>query len=272
MFGKNEIVGRSFFKGNDRQLLVTSIFMTLQGEGPYQGRPAIFVRLAKCNLACSFCDTFFDRGDWMNIEDVARELLLQAVNKYGTSEKIGIVVTGGEPALQMNPLQSFLRLPALSKFQFMQIESNGTLWMDNLPDRVALVVSPKCVEADGVVRDYTKPTARVLSRALALKFVVSAEETSPYHKVPKWAKEWAYDTGGHVYVSPMNMYNRKPEKAGSDLADLATRSRDDEVISFWEPGLLDMKNNQRNHEYAARYALDNGFFLTLQQHLYASLA
>jgi 7-carboxy-7-deazaguanine synthase len=43
--------------------MVTSMFFTLQGEGPYAGMPALFIRLAKCNLDCSFCDTFFDDGD-----------------------------------------------------------------------------------------------------------------------------------------------------------------------------------------------------------------
>lgn len=57
MFGRNEIVGQKHFTdltAEDR-VSITSIFGTLQGEGPYSGRRAVFVRLAKCQLACSFC-------------------------------------------------------------------------------------------------------------------------------------------------------------------------------------------------------------------------
>jgi hypothetical protein len=53
---------------------------------------------------------------------------------------------------------------------------------------------------------------------------------------------------------------------------LEERSAVDEVISFWEEGLLDMKENQKNHEYAARYCAKHGHILNLQIHLYASLA
>jgi organic radical activating enzyme len=66
MFGTNEIVGKKYFADAPADsLFVTSMFFTLQGEGPYSGMPALFIRLAKCNLDCSFCDTFFDDGDWM---------------------------------------------------------------------------------------------------------------------------------------------------------------------------------------------------------------
>jgi hypothetical protein len=53
---------------------------------------------------------------------------------------------------------------------------------------------------------------------------------------------------------------------------MAERSTVDEVISFWEPGLLDLAANQANHEYTARYCMNHGFKLNLQMHLYASLA
>lgn len=59
MFGHNEIVGRKFFREHPEakagKILVTSVFASIQGEGPFAGWPAVFVRLAKCNLKCDFC-------------------------------------------------------------------------------------------------------------------------------------------------------------------------------------------------------------------------
>jgi len=56
MFGTNVITGKKFFQNAPKDsLLVTSMFLTLQGEGPYAGMPAFFIRLSKCNLDCSFC-------------------------------------------------------------------------------------------------------------------------------------------------------------------------------------------------------------------------
>jgi 7-carboxy-7-deazaguanine synthase len=294
MFGTNEIVGQKYFKDAPKDsLFVTSMFFTLQGEGPYAGKPALFIRLAKCNLACSFCDTFFDDGDWMTFEDIktkAYHTICDYWNNRGQEvpewilprsamPSLGpfncvLVVTGGEPLLQKN-LMDFLND---SKFMFanMQIESNGTVNQD-VPPHVTLVCSPKCVEKNGVAVKYLAPTKTILERADCLKFVMSAEEDSPYNNVPQWAHDWKAKTGKEIYVSPMNVYNTFPQKikilhAEKGNITMDQRSTVDEVISFWEPGLLDLKENQTNHEYVARYCMDYGFRLNLQMHLYASLA
>ncbi len=80
-----------------------------------------------------------------------------------------------------------------------------------------------------------------------------------------------------IYISPMNIYNdiplesKKARLVNKELT-LEERSTIDEVISFWTPGLLNMEENQKNHEYAARFCMKHGFKLNLQMHLYASLA
>jgi 7-carboxy-7-deazaguanine synthase len=75
----------------------------------------------------------------------------------------------------------------------------------------------------------------------------------------------------------MNIYNNFPQKikllrAEKGHITMAERSTVDEVISFWEPGLLNLKANQENHEYVGQFCIENGFKLNLQQHLYTSLA
>ena len=86
MFGKNEVVGRKHFRSAlDFELLVTSIFYTLQGEGPIAGRPAVFVRLAKCNLACHFCfvpstKVLMGNGTRKRIEHIAVDDIVMSWN------------------------------------------------------------------------------------------------------------------------------------------------------------------------------------------------
>ena len=281
MFGKNEIVGKSYFKDQaDNTLLVTSRFLTLQGEGPYRGERAFFVRLAKCQLSCSFCDTYFDSGDSLTFDQV-----IDHYSKLATSKKIpgkivitptGLVVTGGEPSLQPN-LGKFLEA-ATPIFAWTQIESNGIL-LANVPDSTTYVVSPKCVEKDGVAIKYLEPNKDVLNRADCLKFVMSAptDKYSPYSEVPQWAHEWQNRTGKQIFVSPMNIYLSEPKKskqlrAAKNDITIDDRSMTDEKISFWEEGLLDMKANQLNHEYTAQYCLDHGFIFNMQLHLFASMA
>jgi 7-carboxy-7-deazaguanine synthase len=291
MFGTNEIVGQKYFKdAPENSLFVTSMFFTLQGEGPYAGKPALFIRLTKCNLACSFCDTFFDDGDWMTFSEIRTKMyhtICDYWNKKGLEvplwalprgsmsfPNIVLVVTGGEPLLQKN-LMDFLTTTK-DMFGNMQIESNGTVNQD-VPEHVTLVCSPKCSEKNGVAVKYLAPTELILKRADCLKFVMSAEADSPYNEVPAWAHEWKQKTGKEIYVSPMNVYNTFPQKikilhAESGSITMDQRSTVDEVISFWEPGLLNLTDNQTNHEYTAKYCMDYGFRLNLQMHLYASLA
>src|ERR1700744_6310052 len=102
MFGTNQIRGKSAFKDAQDKLLVTSIFLTIQGEGPYQGRPAVFVRLAYCNLDCSFCDTFFDQGDWFGVMELSHKVTAMIDASFVDRRLCGVVLTGGEPTLQGN--------------------------------------------------------------------------------------------------------------------------------------------------------------------------
>ena len=276
MFGKNEIVGQKYFDAAGDKLFVTSIFYTLQGEGPYRGEPAVFVRLAKCNLACSFCDTYFDGGDWLTPEELVARIFKAVVDYFGEGvpkwfrQKVGLVITGGEPMLQKN-LGMFLEY-IKDHFAWTQIESNGTI-VQNIPDSTTLVVSPKCLEKNGKPVKYLEPNPKMLARANCLKFVMNADPDSPYSSIPDWAK----GDNRKIFISPMNVYNREPQKSKQIRSEknsitLEERSAVDEVISFWEEGLLDMKENQKNHEYAARYCAQNGYILNLQIHLYASLA
>lgn len=290
MFGTNEIIGKKYFKDAPADsLFVTSMFFTLQGEGPYAGMPALFIRLAKCNLVCSFCDTFFDDGDWMTYDQIEGKMYA-AINDYWNKQGkatptwannglnnypgVVLVMTGGEPLLQEN-ISAFMTRQ-LAHFKAVQVESNG-IPVTDVPAGVTLVCSPKCAEKDGKPTKYFAPSATILQRADCLKFVMSADADSPYNNVPQWAHDWKAATGKEIYCSPMNVYNSFPQKikllrAEKGNITMAERSTVDEVISFWEPGLLDLKANQANHEYAAHYCIEHGFKLNLQMHLYASLA
>ncbi len=102
------------------------IFASLQGEGPSAGRPVAFVRLSRCNLACTWCDTAytwnFDRFDrkanqiTLSLPDIAARILDLGQNR--------LVITGGEPLLQAGRLADLL---ALLPDMAIEIETNGTV-------------------------------------------------------------------------------------------------------------------------------------------------
>lgn len=95
-------------------LLVNEIFgPTIQGEGPSIGHPAAFLRLAGCNLACTWCDTAYS-WDWKRYDKAQEahkmttdEVVLQ-VRKHLNPAPPMLVVTGGEPMLQQRDLYDVL--------------------------------------------------------------------------------------------------------------------------------------------------------------------
>lgn len=95
---------------------VNEIFYSLQGEGYFTGTPAIFLRLAGCNLSCSFCDTEHEPFTEMNEEEI-----VCSISSFPASH---VVITGGEPTLQ---LTSSLVDMLHNKGKFVQIETNGTI-------------------------------------------------------------------------------------------------------------------------------------------------
>lgn len=106
-------------------LSVHSIFYTMQGEGPFSGVPAVFVRLAGCNLQCPQCDTDYTSGRRkMEPIQILREVeqLLPSKPRAGSCPLV--VITGGEPFRQkLESLVSHL----LWQGYAIQIETNGVL-------------------------------------------------------------------------------------------------------------------------------------------------
>ena len=115
-------------------LQLAEIFYSIQGEGEHTGKPAVFVRLAGCNLSCDFCDTDYSLKFFATVEDVVK-----TVRELGRDCPM-VVLTGGEPFAQREALAL---IEALRKDgRRVHIESNGTIASD-LPEDVWLTVSPK---------------------------------------------------------------------------------------------------------------------------------
>jgi 7-carboxy-7-deazaguanine synthase len=115
-------------------LQLSEIFYSVQGEGLWSGTPAVFVRLAGCNLACDFCDTDYSLKFLAGVDDVVAR-----VRDEGGDCPM-VILTGGEPLAQSESLALIAALRADGRR--VHIESNGTVFA-KLPDDVWLCVSPK---------------------------------------------------------------------------------------------------------------------------------
>ncbi|MBS2007316.1 MAG: 7-carboxy-7-deazaguanine synthase QueE [Cyanobacteria bacterium SZAS TMP-1] len=224
MLGDNPI--RQQELGNGLKLWVQEVFYTLQGEGPFSGQPAVFVRLGGCNLACFWCDTDFESSTWQ--PDLYE--LLSKISSVRPAFCDLIVITGGEPFRQnIAPLIENL----LARNLRVQIETNGTLWVP-LPEdgRLHIVCSPKTArlneELEGRINSY--------------KYIIAAgqidnEDGLPVSSTQKAGAEQRIARprpGSDVYVLPLD--NQDPVR------------------------------NKQNMDECVNVALKHGYRLTLQTH------
>ncbi len=104
------------------------IFHSIQGEGASAGRPSVFLRLATCNLACSWCDTKYT-WDWERYDPREQIVSLDASDIRLRLESLpcrNLVVTGGEPMLQQSELGP-LALSLSDGGWTIEVETNGTV-------------------------------------------------------------------------------------------------------------------------------------------------
>jgi 7-carboxy-7-deazaguanine synthase len=177
VFGKNPV--RKQDRGDGLELWVQSVFHTIQGEGPFAGTPAIFIRMAGCNLRCFWCDTDFESSEWHpTVEQLVDQVLTASLEVPGSRL---IVITGGEP-MRQNILPLIRRL-LLYEFR-VQIETAGTIWVDGLEDvmsfcpsrddALTIVVSPKTGKVHPMVERH----------AIAWKYIIRNLEYSTVDGLP----------------------------------------------------------------------------------------
>jgi organic radical activating enzyme len=151
------------------------IFAAPQGEGPSAGKPCVFIRLSRCNLACQWCDTAYTwrfegdnrpHRDEIAFDRKAEQVTLDeedAAARIAAYGRNRLVITGGEPLLQGAALARMMaHLPDLA----VEIETNGTVEphraLDPFVDQYN--VSPKLAHS-GNPADLALPPERLASWA-----------------------------------------------------------------------------------------------------------
>lgn len=218
---------------NDGMLEVHSIFYTIQGEGPFSGTPAVFIRLAGCNLDCPQCDT-----DYTSTRDLlTAKQITEIVVGFGGVKLI--VITGGEPFRQQ--IGNLVNRLLLLDF-FVQIESNGTLppspdvlWTQNVGLRKGayIVCSPKTGKVNKLLEEV----------ACCFKYVVNADSIH-YDGLPN-----------HVLG-----HGASPRVARPSAESFK------KLIYLQPADVKDETYNQENIQAAIRSCMKNGYVLQLQVH------
>ena len=148
------------------KVLINEIFTSVQGEGLYIGLKQLFIRFARCNLSCQYCDTDF-RNSEKNKEYTVQSLM-QEISQYNPDTCHSIALTGGEPLLETNFLKDFLPQIAERKIY---LETNGILYY-NLEEIIRFV--------DIISMDYklSSATGHAAKHDIHKRFINIAKENN----------------------------------------------------------------------------------------------
>ena len=190
-------------RSDGSSLHVNSIFYTLQGEGPYAGCPAVFIRLAGCNLQCPQCDTEYTTRRMMTVEEIF-DCIIEKCEPSWMMKRGLVVISGGEPFRQtLLPLVRRL----LSAECKVQVETNGTLYQAELPYHhkdFMLVCSPKT----GKVAPGLWPYIKALKYVATLESLVGSEDGLPTHALEHpnggMLARPSFAFKGEIYLQPVD--------------------------------------------------------------------
>ena len=152
-------------------------FTSIQGESTHAGRLCFFIRLAGCNLRCSYCDTVYaqesDSGTLRTLEE-----LLDAACASGVKL---VEITGGEPALHKNAPKLVQTL--IDRGFEVLMETNGSIKLDGFPLQLKRIIDVK-LPSSGMSQHNEPANYQTLHSGDELKFVVGSYEDFC------WALDW----------------------------------------------------------------------------------
>jgi 7-carboxy-7-deazaguanine synthase len=149
------------------------IYKSIQGESSFAGRPCIFVRLAGCNLRCSWCDSeyTFTGGYKLSEDEVVAELEKLAPVKL-------VEFTGGEPLLQEREVVPLMERLLGDGYELL-IETSGERPVENVPKAVHKIIDVKC-PGSGESGRFRMTNLASLAERDEVKFVITNREDYEY--------------------------------------------------------------------------------------------
>ena len=163
---------------------IIEIYKSIQGESTFAGLPCIFVRLAGCNLRCTWCDSeyTFSGGKKMEMSEVLAEVEKLAPVKL-------VEVTGGEPMLQERALLPFIDKLLAADYEVL-METSGERPLGNVPKAVHKIVDVKC-PGSGEGGSFHLPNLEALTAQDEVKFVIA--DRNDYEFAREFTREHGLD-------------------------------------------------------------------------------
>ncbi len=176
----------------ERRLRTTEVYLSVQGESTYVGKPCVFVRLTGCNLRCAWCDsTFtFKGGSYRDLEDLAQE-----AHAFGIPT---VEITGGEPLVQANVIPLMQRLIDLG--HEVMLETSGSRDISAVPEPVHIILDLKPPDS-GEERANLWSNLPLLKAKDEVKFVIASRRDYEWSR--EVVKKYGLDRVCPVLFSPV---------------------------------------------------------------------
>ncbi|GAC1356297.1 MAG: radical SAM protein [Acidobacteriaceae bacterium] len=209
------------------------LYKSVQGESSFAGLPCIFVRLAGCNLRCSWCDseyTFTGGKPFTNNEILAS---IEALAPCTLVE-----FTGGEPMLQARDLLPLIETLLARDFTVM-IETSGERPLSDLPPAVHKIVDVKCPGSGAAANSFRMSNLETLTKRDEIKFVLSHRED--YEFARDFIRAHLPETRvGSILLSPAFTKTPVPQRTADNMA-LDPRQLVDWMLSDGLPARLSLQ-------------------------------
>ena len=192
----------------DKNLRITEIFYSLQGETSLVGLPTVFIRLTGCPLRCTYCDTAyaFSGGEKYSIDEI-----ILKVKNFNVKN---ITVTGGEPLAQPNCLYLLDKLISLG--YVVSLETSGALDVSKVNPRVIKILDLKTPGSNECSKNLFS-NLDFLTKDDQIKFVITSREDY------EWAKsiinQHSLENICEILMSPSNNELKPAVLADWILAD-----------------------------------------------------
>lgn len=186
-------------------MYLIEIYKSVQGESSFAGRPCVFVRLAGCNLRCSWCDSeyTFTGGYKQSSDEIVVEIEKLAPVRL-------VEFTGGEPMLQERELVPLMARLVAQGYELM-IETSGERLLAEVPKDVHKIVDVKC-PASGETGRFRMENLEALTGRDEVKFVIS--DRGDYEFAREFMAEHRLaDRVGSVLMSPAFSKSPSPERS-----------------------------------------------------------
>ena len=161
-------------------MLVIEIFKSIQGESTLAGLTSVFVRLAGCNLDCAWCDTDYAKAKDKGEIEGAREIRVdEVIKEVARLDARVVVITGGEPLIQDETTELITKLlaitlapAALEAPHTVLLETNGSIMLAGVDDRVIKIVDVKC-PSSGHADSFKMENLLYINPKDEIKFVIA---------------------------------------------------------------------------------------------------